>query len=66
MMQVCPVCHGGGIVPLGFYQPCWVGRLSMASGPTADLCRTCAGYGVLYDSSTSAVSVFDWQQVGSA
>ena len=42
--HLCPVCQGRGTVPVGFYSP---GTLS--SSLTPETCRTCQGFGVVWD-----------------
>jgi hypothetical protein len=40
---VCPVCHGRGNVPTGFYRS--VGSDTFSSGGGLELCRSCSGKG---------------------
>lgn len=41
--HVCPVCHGTGQVPFGFY-----GEETTTGSPLRVPCRCCAGRGVLW------------------
>lgn len=45
----CPVCHGKGIVPAGFYDinPLVVGGTS--TNTSAETCKSCNGTGVIQD-----------------
>lgn len=42
----CPVCHGKGIVPRGFYQS--VNFDTTTSDATPEECKACSGQGVLW------------------
>lgn len=43
--HTCPICHGKGIVPTGFYDTPML--TSGATGTMPDQCRSCDGKGVL-------------------
>jgi hypothetical protein len=58
--HVCPVCHGTGQVPLGFYSGAVAGSTSAS---THETCRTCLGFGVVWEPS-NAVSPLTPSQLG--
>ena len=43
---VCPVCHGKGIVPNGFYNS--TGNVWVVSTTAPEKCRSCNGTGVVW------------------
>jgi len=47
MMQVCPVCEGRRIVPLGFYSLADSPFRTTATAEASESCRSCAGTGVI-------------------
>ena len=50
-MNVCPVCSGRGIVPLGFYDG--FGPYMSSAGDTTEPCRACGGTGVALEQATA-------------
>ena len=44
----CPVCSGRGSVPLGFYSGWFPPDGSSSTVPPIEMCRSCAGSGVLW------------------
>ena len=47
--QVCPVCEGRGILPLGFYMyP--KGQTFTSASASPEQCKTCNGRGVILES----------------
>lgn len=64
MMQVCPVCGGKQVVPLGFYN--FPGAVTTtASSMETQTCRTCNGTGVVFCPSCPApVERWGWPPDG--
>jgi len=47
MKQVCPVCDGHGVVPAGFYQVTKYQPTYGSSNAGNEVCKACAGTGVV-------------------
>lgn len=46
-VQVCPVCHGKGMLPTGFYGNPGCSQGDVMQNKFPDICRTCFGKGVI-------------------